>query len=98
MDPVLPDVDGVCVADLEPDGPALRRASIDCERFAAALDAEVSEDAGAYVCNAWLYQALGHLDLPTGFLHIPPAGMDAARLLRGLAALVAASRASATGG
>ena len=44
--------------------------------FAGALGGVVSEDAGRYVCNAWLYRtvcALGS-EIPVLFLHIPPAG------------------------
>ena len=80
-----PDVDGVCDGGLE--GPAEVRATLDCERLADALGAELSRDAGRYVCNAWLYRVTRALDVPVGFVHVPASGMTAERLLRGLASL-----------
>ena len=64
----------------------LREATGQVEAFAAALGAAVSEDAGQYVCNAWLYDALGRLGArcPTLFLHVPPGGVDPHRLLAAL--------------
>jgi pyrrolidone-carboxylate peptidase len=64
------------------------RASIDCEALAMALDAELSDDAGTYVCNAWLHRVAAELPVPVGFVHVPAASISPHRLLQGLAALV----------
>lgn len=61
------------------DGPEERRSPL-AEAFAAALGVPVSDDAGRYVCNGWLYRCLG-LGLPVVFLHIPPDGFSAERLV-----------------
>lgn len=50
------------------------------EPLARALGVAVSDDAGAYVCNAWLYGVLASGtgkagDRPTAFLHLPDAGL-----------------------
>lgn len=72
-----PDVDGatrdlVCV-----DGPDTLDATAG---FSAAerLGIARSTDAGRYVCNAWLYQALREAPagLAVAFLHLPNAGLD----------------------
>ncbi|MCA9568732.1 MAG: hypothetical protein KC656_12860 [Myxococcales bacterium] len=73
-----PDVDGLRGV-LE--GPDTLPSTLD---LADALGCERSTDAGTYVCNGWLYQALRHLTVPVGFLHVPPAGMDARRLVAAL--------------
>lgn len=74
-----PDMDG----DLgEIDGPEQRRSEL-AATFAAALDLPLSDDAGSYVCNGWLYRCLA-LELPVVFLHIPPEGFSGERLLRGI--------------
>ncbi len=63
--------------------------NMDVERLAAALGAGVSTDAGRYVCNAWLYQVAAALpDRLVGFVHVPPAGVELARLLAGVASLL----------
>ncbi len=70
---------------------AVLPATIDVDAFAAALGARVSDDAGTYVCNAWLYrvrQRLGDTP-PVGFVHLPTAGLDPDLLLAGLSALLA---------
>ncbi|MCB9759002.1 MAG: hypothetical protein H6739_04115 [Alphaproteobacteria bacterium] len=87
----LADVDGV-VGPVLGEGPPSRRATLDVDTLAEALGCAVSEDAGTYVCNAWLYEVVGALpDLPVAFLHVPPAGMPRDTLLAGLRALVASA-------
>lgn len=76
-----PDVDGERPARL---GAGLVRATVDVDRLAAALGAEVSDDAGDYVCNAWLYRVASTLDVPVGFVHVPVRGLDPDRLARAL--------------
>ena len=45
----------------------------------------MSEDAGGYVCNGWLYRVGRALpDTPVCFVHIPPTGLAPERLLEGL--------------
>lgn len=52
-------------------GEALRRARLPVTELARVLGAEISRDAGAYVCNQTLYLTLGE-DIPlVGFVHIP---------------------------
>lgn len=92
LDPGAPDVDQVHRDRVEDaaDAPELVRASLPVEAFAAAMGAQVSEDAGRYVCNAWLYRVARALpDLPVGFVHVPAEGMDPGRLRAGIAALLA---------
>lgn len=68
-----PDVDGVCRDSA--DGEHLSGLPLD--DLAQALGHPLSEDAGTYVCNGWLHQAIEALaPLPVGFLHIPPSGVD----------------------
>lgn len=72
-------------------GPDEVRATLDVDALAETLGAGVSDDAGAYVCNAWLYAvARGLPGVPVGFVHLPDEGLAAERLLAGLARLVAA--------
>ena len=82
----LPDVDGIRDAGLV--GEAVQQATLDTACLAAALDAGLSHSAGRYVCNAWLYQVAGALEVPVGFIHIPPTGMAPDRLLGGVRALL----------
>ncbi len=84
-DPSRADVDGVCLAQV---ADADVRATIDARHLARALGARVSDDAGAYVCNAWLARVAGALPVPVGFLHVPSDGVAARRLLDALAQLV----------
>ncbi len=85
------DVDGtgICLPEpLRADGPPIVEATLDVQALAGALDARVSDDAGRYVCNAWLYRVAHALSVPVGFVHVPPAGLAPERLQRGLAALL----------
>ena len=81
-----PDVDGSTVCLLE--GPDHVPATLDVPRLAQALQARVSLDAGTYVCNAWLYRVSQALDVPVGFVHVPPSGLTPTRLLDGIATLL----------
>ncbi len=78
------DLDGYTAPELPPNCPPRLEATIDSEALARKIAGTVGDDAGAYVCNSWLYQAILRFKLPVGFIHIPPHGMDAARLLRAL--------------
>ncbi|NOY28080.1 MAG: hypothetical protein GXP62_19620 [Oligoflexia bacterium] len=89
----VPDVDAAhpdrVVAD--EDAPAMIHASVPVARMAAAMGAQISDDAGSYVCNAWLYrvgQVLGS-SLAVGFIHVPALGMAPSRLRLGIAAALA---------
>lgn len=76
---LVPDAENVCRASgtIDPHGPGLRHARVDAVRLVdilreAGLDAEISDDAGDYICNHTLYLALGS-DVPSiGFIHLPP--------------------------
>jgi pyroglutamyl-peptidase len=59
-----------------PQAPEFRRARLPVARLARTLnaagaDAEISRDAGAYVCNQTLYLTLGGRIPLVGFIHIP---------------------------
>lgn len=82
--PVGLDVKGRCPESL---GEGRYECSFAAEA-AAALGVGLSEDAGRYVCNAWLYSVGRGMKRPVAFLHIPPAGMDPGRLLKGLGRLL----------
>lgn len=83
--PERPDVDGVAL-DRCGDGPEIVRATADVARLAKALKAEISDDAGGYVCNAWLWTVVQALPgTPVAFVHVPPAGLPVDRLLGALA-------------
>lgn len=81
-----PDMDGSEMAMT--DGPAVVTSSLDTVLFAEALGAEVSDDAGRYVCNAWLYKVTEALDCPVGFVHVPAQGLPTAALLDALRRLL----------
>ncbi len=78
-----PDATGLAPAlhRLEPAGPAERRSRVDAPALLAVLrrsgfPVRLSRDAGAYLCNAALYAALGatedrHPAPPVVFIHIP---------------------------
>lgn len=77
-----PDVDGATRALVRADGPASLGATAVLSA-AEGLGIVRSTDAGRYVCNAWLYQALDEAppSLPVAFLHLPNAGLDPAVFL-----------------
>jgi pyroglutamyl-peptidase len=77
---VEPDVDGSTRVELAAGSPAEIQSTMDVDKLALLLGAVVGDDAGRYVCNAWLYQALQCIDVPVGFLHVPPAGLNPDRL------------------
>jgi pyroglutamyl-peptidase len=81
-----PDVDGVCAPVLP--GPERLPASLDVGRWSRALSCETSEDAGGYVCNAWLHQVRQLLPIPVGFLHIPLSGVTPEWFVTGVARLL----------
>ncbi len=99
VDPTKPDACGHAPAAplLAEGGPETLRATFPADTILAALRDEgfaaaLSDDAGAYVCNATLYRSLRAAP-PTrrvGFVHVPPEGQggltrerlaDAARIL-----------------
>ncbi len=105
------DNDGVHMPEerIEDGGPAACFSTLPIDALVAAVHAtgvpaEVSDDAGTFLCNQVLYQALRHADrsgIPTriGFVHLPyfpeqasngEAALDEALLISGLAAAVAA--------
>jgi pyroglutamyl-peptidase len=81
-----PDMDGSERAMTE--GPDRVMSSLEPTALAEALGAEVSDDAGRYVCNAWLYKVTEALDCPVGFVHVPADGLPAAALLDALRRLL----------
>ncbi len=83
-----PDVDGVVLDALAPSAsPEVHGSTLDVERLCAALDADPSDDAGGYVCNAWLYRVAGALPgVAVTFVHVPADGLAPERLLRALSA------------
>lgn len=82
----LPDVEGTVAPTLP--GPPVVDATIAVPDWAEVLGCGISDDAGGYVCNAWLHQVAQRLaPVPVGFLHVPPHGVDPAWLLDGLGAL-----------
>ncbi len=81
----VPDVDGI-IAPILP-GPAHLESAI-APAMAAALGCVLSTDAGQYVCNSWLHQAL-QSRWPATFLHIPPHGTDPDWVVAGLERLMA---------
>ena len=82
----VPDVDGEMRRD-HGTGTLLAECAAAAE-LAAALGFGVSEDAGEYVCNAWLFQAL-RARLPCAFLHVPEAGADPDQVASGLGRFLA---------
>jgi pyroglutamyl-peptidase len=85
-----PDVDGAAPSGVG-DGPEIVAATLDPERLAALLGADLSDDAGGYVCNAWAWEVPLRSGAPAAFVHVPPAGLPVADLLAALGALVAYS-------
>jgi pyroglutamyl-peptidase len=86
------DADGERLDVLAPDGPDELPCPITIP-VARALQVGVSDDAGAYVCNAWLYRTL-RIGLPAAFLHVPPAGFPKEQLAAGLRELAGARTTS----
>ena len=91
--------------EVVPGGPAELPATWDAARVLAAargagVPAELSDDAGAYCCNAALYHALAGAPaaLPVGFLHVPnarwPRGPRVARVARAIEAILDAMTAA----
>jgi pyroglutamyl-peptidase len=78
----VPDAAGSLRTELRETGPDRLECSI-ADRWAAALGVGLSEDAGRYVCNAWLWHALD-ARLPAAFLHVPAEGLDVRETRRGL--------------
>lgn len=80
------DVDGSIAPPLS--GASEWRSSLPLDRWAHALGCAISDDAGGYVCNAWLHQVGQRLEadgIGVGFLHVPPEGLDPGWLVDGLA-------------
>ena len=75
------DIDGRTPECFEPTWPDSVESTCDTTRLATLLDAAVGDDAGGYVCNAWLYQAVRRIDVPVAFIHVPPMGLDSGKLL-----------------
>jgi pyroglutamyl-peptidase len=75
---LLPDAENMCRASgtIDPHGPGLRHARMDTVRLvdilrASGLEAELSDDAGDYICNHTLYLSLGSSVPRAGFIHLP---------------------------
>jgi pyroglutamyl-peptidase len=83
-----PDVDGETMTGM--DGPEVVPATLDTPLLIEALQASPSDDAGRYVCNAWLYEVSRALTVPVGFVHVPEEGLAPERVLQALARLVRA--------
>ncbi len=61
---------------IDPQGPGLRHARVDAARLVdvlrgSGLEAEISDDAGDYICNHTLYLSLGSSVPSVGFIHLP---------------------------
>jgi len=67
--------------------PETVQSTADVERLAQVMEARVGDDAGTYVCNAWLYQAVLRFDIPVAFIHVPPMGLDSGKLLSAIEAI-----------
>jgi len=90
-----PDAEGSCPADLGA-GPEVVAATLDPVALARALGADLSDDAGGYVCNAWAWVVPQRCAAPAAFVHVPPCGLDPELLLAGLAALLSDPQGSST--
>lgn len=82
VNPSRPDVQGLCTGP--PEGPDRLASRVDVDVFAKALGGVVSEDAGTYVCNAWLYGVLLGCERPATFVHVPPQGLTVEAFLEAL--------------
>lgn len=72
----IPDNDGRQPDGAIDEGPQRLEARVDVDFIAesikaAGMPAEVSEDAGRFVCNATFHAALTAFDGPAGFIHVP---------------------------
>jgi len=77
-----PDVDGQCMLQL---GHKEVASTLDAARLADCLGAELSSDAGGYVCNAWLYRVAAALpQTAVGFVHVPSDGVAVEPFAAGL--------------
>lgn len=81
------DVDG-CAPDRLV-GRATIQATLDVQALARALGCRVSDDAGSYVCNAWLHQVAQRSPVPAAFVHIPPEGVDVDLVIAALSVIEA---------
>jgi len=93
-----PDNDGVSreAAPIVVGGPDVIAASLPAGAMLAALGeagfhAELSDDAGAYLCNHLFYLGARRLKIPYGFVHVPP--VDS---MGGVLSLAQLARAAAT--
>ncbi len=84
------DVEGEVLA--LPRGPLVLPVTVNASRLAEALGTSLSDDAGDYVCNGWLYRVLrARPRARIGFVHLPPEGMEADLLRGALACLLEGS-------
>ncbi len=61
--------------------------------LAKAMGCATSDDAGDYVCNAWLYQVAAKAKVPAGFVHVPVTPVDPDAVARAVAAALPPSLA-----
>lgn len=80
------DIEGEQPDVLEAAGPEEVGSNVDAVAFADALGGRVDDDAGRYVCNAWLYQVTRALapDRQVVFVHVPAEGVDPDVLVRAI--------------
>lgn len=83
------DTSGRTVATLDPAGPPIVYANVDAVAFAEAFGGRVDDDAGRYVCNAWLYTVARALTprRRVVFVHVPADGLDPERLMAAIGAV-----------
>lgn len=77
--PVGLDNDGACPGSIGVD-----YRSVIAESLSEALGVGLSDDAGRYVCNAWLVRVGADARCPVAFVHIPSAGVDPVGFLEAL--------------
>lgn len=71
-------------------GDASRGPTLDAATLATALDADLSDDAGTYLCNAWLFEVPPRVRAPAAFVHLPDQDLPPERLLAALGVLLRA--------
>jgi pyroglutamyl-peptidase len=87
-------------AEIDPAGPLALRSSLPVDAIVAALEregipAEVSRDAGGFLCNHVFYRLLQQRE--GGFVHVPPLSvLPEAELLRAAEIVVATSRGTSS--